>query len=92
MTKAVVYKYENGVESSTPSGEELAYKGKKPQNGEIKANKSGQIGMAIHDGKYCAEKSLYNSEVIISEKNQQIVKYHHMQIIPMHQFLNYLMG
>lgn len=24
--------------------------------------------MAIHDGKYCAEKSLYNSEVIISEK------------------------
>jgi len=53
---SIVFKYINGVENK-----KLNYKGNKPQNGEVKINKYGQVGMAIHDGKYCAEKSLQSS-------------------------------
>jgi prepilin-type N-terminal cleavage/methylation domain-containing protein len=58
---SIVFKYINGVENSNVENKKLNYKGNKPQNGEVKINKYGQVGMAIHDGKYCAEKSLQSS-------------------------------
>lgn len=49
-----------------PTDKQLNYKGSKPQDGEVRINKNGKVAIAIHDGKYCAEKSYESSEVKIS--------------------------
>lgn len=69
----VSYKYESG-EQISPSGKSLDYKGEKPQNGEIKINSDGKIALAIHDGKYCAEKGYSDSEITISDKTEEECK------------------
>ncbi len=67
----ITFTYTNGVESSNPLGKQLEYKGSKPKNGTVKVNSEGQVALAIHDGKYCAEKSYAESAVSISEKTQE---------------------
>jgi hypothetical protein len=64
----VTFTYTDGVESSSVSGISLNYKGTKPKNGTVSINSSGEIAIAIHDGKYCAEKGYGANEVTISEK------------------------
>ena len=60
-----VYRYEDGNQVM-PTDKQLNYKGSKPQDGEVRINKNGKVAIAIHDGKYCAEKSYESSEVKIS--------------------------
>lgn len=64
----IVFTYTDRVESSSVDGKKLNYKGTKPQNGTISINSSGKIALAIHDGKYCAEKSFDENVVTITEK------------------------
>src|SRR5690554_6205731 len=52
----IKYTYADRVESSTPDGYKLEYKGDKPENGTIIINEEGQVSLALHDGTYCAEK------------------------------------
>ena len=65
------YTYENGVETSSPSGKNLNYKGEKPQAGTILINSKGDIAISIYNGKYCAEKDYDDLEVTVSQKTQQ---------------------
>ena len=62
------YIYENGVETSSPTGKTLNYKGEKPKTGTILINSKGDIAMSIYNGKYCAEKGFDDVEVIVNEK------------------------
>ena len=62
------FTYENGVEVANPSGKKLDYKGSRPQNGTVVVNSDGDVAIAIHDGKYCAEKNYTDSAVVVSEK------------------------
>lgn len=66
----ITYTYEDGVESSQPSGKKLEYKGTKPQDGIVKINKDGKIAIAIHDGKFCAKKGYYETEVNITTEEK----------------------
>ena len=67
----VTFTYTDGVESSSIEKRKLNYKGTKPKNGQVKINKDGNIAIAIHDGKYCAEKGFDVEEIIISEKTTE---------------------
>ena len=62
------FKYVDGVETSTPSGRKLEYKGEKPKTGTVVLNNEGQIALAIHNGSYCAEKNYDDVEITISQK------------------------
>ena len=62
------YIYEDGVESSSPTGKSLNYKGEKPKTGTILINSKGDIALAVYNGKYCAEKGFDDVEVTVSEK------------------------
>ena len=42
---------------------------RKTKNGYVVINEEGKIAFAIHDGKYCAQKSYYQSEVTVSTKS-----------------------
>jgi hypothetical protein len=59
--------YEDGEETKT-GNIELELTGRKIQNGQISITKTGEIGIALHDGKYCASKGYNTSEVTIEEK------------------------
>jgi prepilin-type N-terminal cleavage/methylation domain-containing protein len=67
------YIYENG-QLINNNGNDLNYKGNKPQNGEVRINKDGEIAIVIHNGKYCAEKTYDASEVKISETTKEKCK------------------
>lgn len=67
--QVITFTYTDGIESSSVEGVNLKYKGTKPKNGQIQVNSQGKVAIAIHDGKYCAEKGFEDSEVIISEKD-----------------------
>ena len=69
----ISYTYEDGNESSVTGGK-LNYKGKKPQDGEVKVSKNGKVALAIHNGKYCVEKIYSVSEVTISQKSKDECK------------------
>lgn len=60
--------YDNGVETSNINGVKLEHTGKNPQNGTIIINANGDVALAIHDGKYCAEKTFMDKEISISTK------------------------
>lgn len=45
------------------------YKGTKPKNGTVIINKTGQVGLALHNGKYCIEKGYNEDNVTLSEKS-----------------------
>ena len=62
------YTYENGVETSNPSGKSLNYKGEKPKTGTILIDSKGDIALAVYNGKYCAEKDFDDVEVTVNEK------------------------
>ena len=62
------YTYVNGVETSSPTGKSLNYKGERPQKGTILINSKGDIAMSVYNGKYCAEKGFDDVEVTVSEK------------------------
>lgn len=64
------FTYTDGVETSSPSGKKLDYKGTRPKTGLILVNSGGQISMAIYNGQYCAEKSYDEIEVTISQKTE----------------------
>ena len=64
------YTYENGVETSSPAGKSLSYKGEKPKTGTILINSKGDIAMSVYNGKYCAEKGFDDVEVTVSEKTE----------------------
>jgi len=66
----VTFTYNEDGEESSPTGKKLDYNGTKPQNGQIKVNKEGQVAIAIHNGTYCAEKGYNDGEVIISDKTE----------------------
>jgi hypothetical protein len=68
ITEEVTFTYTNGVEIPSIVGKELNYKGTKPQNGQIKVSNEGLVGIAIHNGSYCAKKGYYDSEVILSDE------------------------
>ncbi|MDD2435467.1 MAG: hypothetical protein PHO63_04350 [Bacilli bacterium] len=72
---AVIYKYTDGIESSNVSGKSLSYNGKKPENGTIIVNENGNIGIAIHNGEYCAIKTISSDEIIITKKPQKECNY-----------------
>lgn len=67
----VIFTYNDGVESSSIPGKKLNYNGNKPQNGQIKINSQGQVGVAIYNGTYCAEKSYDDSEVTLTSKTKE---------------------
>jgi uncharacterized protein (TIGR02145 family)/prepilin-type N-terminal cleavage/methylation domain-containing protein len=67
--KKLILYYNDGVETSNIEGEYLEYEGEKPNNGYVVINEEGKIAFAIHDGKYCAQKSYYQSEVTVSTKS-----------------------
>lgn len=62
---AISYKYENGEQISPEI--ELDIKGKKPQNGVVKINNKGAVGIAIHDGTYCAKRWYDDSDLIVEK-------------------------
>lgn len=68
ILQKVKYKYTNGMEASIPNNYKLEYKGKKPQNGEIKINEKGEITLALHNGKYCAKKDYQDDIITLTEK------------------------
>jgi prepilin-type N-terminal cleavage/methylation domain-containing protein len=70
----LIFTYEDGVENSNVDGKKLEYKGTKPQNGTIVVNSKGQISVAIHDGKYCAQKTFDDSVVSIASKSEEECK------------------
>ena len=72
--QAVTFTYTDGVETSSVNGINLNYKGTKPKNGTVSINSSGEIAIAIHDGKYCAKKDYDEERVTISEKNKDECK------------------
>ena len=72
--QAVTFTYTDGVETSSVNGINLNYKGTKPKNGTVSINSSGEIAIAIHDGKYCAKKGYDEERVTISEKNKDECK------------------
>jgi uncharacterized protein (TIGR02145 family) len=45
------------------------YTGTKPKNGTVIINKTGQVGLALHNGKYCIEKGYNEDNVTLSEKS-----------------------
>lgn len=59
----VMYLYDEGQETSIPSGSQLDYSGTKPKSGNVVINHLGEIALAISDGKYCFEKAFDESEV-----------------------------
>lgn len=67
----VTFTYNDGVETSSVEGLKLEYKGTKPTSGKVVIASNGNIGIAIHDGKYCAQKNYNESEIIISEKPEE---------------------
>lgn len=66
----VMFTYTDGVESSSIVEKKLDYNGNRPQNGQIKINSQGQVGVAIHNGTYCAEKGYNDSEVTLTSKTK----------------------
>ena len=66
---SVVYRYNDGVERSSPIGRKLEYKGNPPKSGDVVINSDGKISMAIYNGYYCAEKTYDNAEISISPKS-----------------------
>lgn len=64
----IAFTYVDGIETSSINGRKLNYKGMGPQNGAIIVNNKGEVAIAIHNGKYCAEKTYYEEEVRISKK------------------------
>ena len=64
------YTYEDGVETSSPAGKSLNYKGERPKTGTILINSKGDIALAVYNGKYCAEKGFDDVEVTVSEKTE----------------------
>lgn len=67
-TREVTFTYVNGVKTSSVNGMSSNYKGTKPKSGIVVINGEGKIGLAIYNGKYCAEKTFEESKVTISEK------------------------
>jgi type IV pilus assembly protein PilA len=67
----VTFTYNEEGETSIPIGKNLEYNGTKPKSGEVKINNEGQIAIAIHNGKYCAQKGYNNSEVKLSDKTEE---------------------
>jgi prepilin-type N-terminal cleavage/methylation domain-containing protein len=65
----VTFTYVDGVETASVDGKKLDYKGTKPKNGTITLNSEGKIAIAIHDGKYCAEKGYEESVITLSTKS-----------------------
>jgi prepilin-type N-terminal cleavage/methylation domain-containing protein len=66
----VTFTYVDGVETASVDGKKLDYKGTKPKNGTITLNSEGKIAIAIHDGKYCAQKGYEENVVTLTEKIQ----------------------
>ncbi len=64
----ITYTYSNGIETSSPAGHSLEYKGPKPKSGKVVVNEKAAVKLAIHDGTYCVEKGFEDTEVIVSEK------------------------
>ena len=64
-----IYTYVDGEESST-GNIKVSIIGKKPENGELIIRANGEIALAFHNGKYCAEKGYTDSVVSISTKSE----------------------
>lgn len=71
LIKASTYEtkftYKNGVEETNVIAKELKYTGDKPENGIIKVNIDGEIALAIHNGRLCANKRYSDVKVSVSE-------------------------
>ncbi|NLL44917.1 MAG: prepilin-type N-terminal cleavage/methylation domain-containing protein [Mollicutes bacterium] len=67
--KNYIFYYNDGAETSNIEGVYLEYEGEKPQSGYIIINKEGDIALAIHNGKYCAQKGYYQSTITVSTKS-----------------------
>lgn len=65
----IIFIYRDGEEFSSADGKKLNYKGTKPKNGTVIINKTGQVGLALHNGKYCIEKGYNEDNVTLSEKS-----------------------
>ena len=53
-----IFYYNEGIETANIEGEKLNYNGKSLLICYVVINKDGKIGLAIHDGTYCAQKLL----------------------------------
>ena len=62
----LLFEYEHG---KIKDGKDLNYKGKTPVGGKVAIRKDGKIAIAIHDGKWCAEKDYESNEVILNGKS-----------------------
>ncbi len=62
INEEIIHTYQDGQETSE---NKLEFKGKKPQNGKVIIGESGDISLAIHDGKYCAYKNYAISSVVV---------------------------
>ena len=67
---STAFTYADGVETSSPAGKSLAYKGTKPKSGTVVINTEGKIAVAIYDGTFCAEKGYDETEVTITQKTE----------------------
>jgi type IV pilus assembly protein PilA len=68
--QALIFTYDENGESSNVEGKKLEYKGKRPQSGQVHVRIDGKVAIAIHDGKYCAEKGFEDEEVVVTEKDK----------------------
>src|SRR5690606_28012293 len=67
--------YDDGVESSNVDGLKLNYSGLKPESGTVMISKTGQVAIALFDGKYCVEKGYEDEKVtIVSNKTKEECK------------------
>lgn len=60
----------------------LDFKGKLPENGYILIDASGNIGLAVTQGNYCAKKELWSNQVVVSSGvNCEITDFEQMEEI-----------
>ncbi|NLL44781.1 MAG: prepilin-type N-terminal cleavage/methylation domain-containing protein, partial [Mollicutes bacterium] len=76
------FTFENGVMSASVEGKKLYFDGKNPKNGKVRIDKNGKVVLAIHDGKYCAEKGYNDDKIIITEKELSKCRIHNMPSEP----------
>lgn len=67
-SKKLQFTYSDGVEASIPEGYALDYKGSKPKSGKVMVNTDGKVAIALHNGKWCAEKNYDDNIIVLTDK------------------------
>ncbi len=69
--RELTFTYSDGIEQVSVGGKNLEYKGTRPQSGKVLINNSGQVAIAIYNGKWCAKKDYEESVVILTRTNEE---------------------